>query len=203
MFISMVRLALVTSVMCRPPAGPPVRFQISQLSIVPNSTSPSSARCRSPSTWSNSQRMRGAEKYVEGGRQQRRRKNSSPGRFLRSSTSGAVRVSCQTIALPSGVPVRRSHSTVVSRWLAIPMAATSSGLTSACESACGTTRCKVCQISTASCSTHPGRGKCCSCSCWATDTSRPPWSKRMHRVEVVPWSMDITYRSTMISLPLR
>src|SRR5450631_260266 len=29
-FISMVRLALVTSVMCSPPAGPPVRFQISQ-----------------------------------------------------------------------------------------------------------------------------------------------------------------------------
>jgi glycerol-3-phosphate dehydrogenase len=26
MFISMVRLALVTSVRCRPPAGPPVRF---------------------------------------------------------------------------------------------------------------------------------------------------------------------------------
>lgn len=62
MFISMVRLALVTSVMCRPPSAPPVRFQISQVSIVPNSTSPSLARWSSPFTWSNSQRIRGAEK---------------------------------------------------------------------------------------------------------------------------------------------
>jgi len=32
----------------------------------------------------------------------------------------SVLVSCQTIALPTGVPVRRSHSTVVSRWLVMP-----------------------------------------------------------------------------------
>ncbi len=62
MFISIVRLALVASVMCRPPSVPPVRFQISQLSIVPNSTSPSRARCSTPLTWSNSHRMRSAEK---------------------------------------------------------------------------------------------------------------------------------------------
>ena len=39
-FISMVRLALVTSVTCRPPLDPPVRFQTSQVSMVPNSRSP-------------------------------------------------------------------------------------------------------------------------------------------------------------------
>ena len=55
--ISMVRLALVTSVMCRP-----VSFQISQLSMVPNSTSPRSAAARAPSTWSSSQRIFGPEK---------------------------------------------------------------------------------------------------------------------------------------------
>ena len=38
--MSCVRLAFVTSVTCRPPCAPPVRFQTSQLSIVPNSSSP-------------------------------------------------------------------------------------------------------------------------------------------------------------------
>lgn len=48
MFISIVRLAFVTSVACSPPFAPPVKFQISQLSIVPKRISPRSARCRSP-----------------------------------------------------------------------------------------------------------------------------------------------------------
>jgi hypothetical protein len=56
-FISIVRLALVTSVMWRP-----VRFHSSHESIVPNSTSPASARASSPSTWSSSQRIFGPEK---------------------------------------------------------------------------------------------------------------------------------------------
>ena len=34
----MVREALVTSVTCTPPSAPPVRFQISQLSMVPKTT---------------------------------------------------------------------------------------------------------------------------------------------------------------------
>jgi hypothetical protein len=44
----MVRLAFVTSVTWTPPSTPPVRFQMSQLSIVPNSSSPASARARNP-----------------------------------------------------------------------------------------------------------------------------------------------------------
>ena len=44
--ISIVRLAFVTSVMCRPPSVPPVRFQISQVSMLPNSRSPDSAFSR-------------------------------------------------------------------------------------------------------------------------------------------------------------
>ena len=39
----------------------------------------------------------------------------------------AVRVSCQTIALCTGLPVAFSQTTVVSRWLVIPMAAISPG----------------------------------------------------------------------------
>ena len=53
----MVRLALVTSVTWRP-----VSFQISQLSIVPNSTCPASARSSSPGMRSSSQRIFGPEK---------------------------------------------------------------------------------------------------------------------------------------------
>src|ERR1700693_4501965 len=49
-FMSIVRLALVTSVTWRP-----VRFQTSQLSMVPNSRSPSSARLRIPGALSSSQ----------------------------------------------------------------------------------------------------------------------------------------------------
>ena len=48
--MSMVRLALVTSVTCRPPCGPPVRFHTTHVSDVPKSASPRSAAARSPST---------------------------------------------------------------------------------------------------------------------------------------------------------
>ena len=60
--ISMVRDALVTSVTCTPPSAPPVRFHTSQLSIVPNASSPASARARAPSTLSSSQRTFGPAK---------------------------------------------------------------------------------------------------------------------------------------------
>ena len=60
--ISIVRLALVTSVMCWPPSVPPVRFQISQVSMLPNTRSPASAFSRAPSTLSRIQRTFGPEK---------------------------------------------------------------------------------------------------------------------------------------------
>ena len=45
------------------------------------------------------------------------------------------------------------------------------------------------QISTGLCSTQPAFGRICSCSSWWRPTSAPSWSKIMHRVLVVPWSM--------------
>ncbi|GMA86562.1 hypothetical protein GCM10025868_18120 [Angustibacter aerolatus] len=66
--ISSVREAFVTSVTCSPPSTPPVMFHTSQLSIVPISRSPASARSRAPSTWSSTQRTLGAAKYVASGR---------------------------------------------------------------------------------------------------------------------------------------
>ena len=190
--IRRVRLAFVTSVTCVPPSGPPVRFQISQLSMVPNSTSPRSARWRRPGVWSSSQRTFGAEKYVAGGKPQRLRTICPSAPRDSSSTRASVRVSCHTIARPAGRPVWRSHSTVVSRWLAMPSATTWSVVAPAWARASGAMRSRLCQISTGSCSTQPGLGKYCLCSRCVTAASRPPWSNRMHRVELVPWSTAIT-----------
>ena len=44
-----------------------------------------------------------------------------------SAQSAAVRRSCQTMARPSGRPVARSQTSVVSRWLVMPIAARSAG----------------------------------------------------------------------------
>ena len=57
-----VRDALVGSVMCRPPLTPPVMFQTSQVSMLPNTRSPASAFSRAPSTLSRTQRTFGPEK---------------------------------------------------------------------------------------------------------------------------------------------
>ena len=61
-FINIVREALVMSVMCKPPFGPPVNHHATKLSIVPNSRSPASAAARAPATLSGNQRIFGAEK---------------------------------------------------------------------------------------------------------------------------------------------
>jgi hypothetical protein len=78
---------------------------------------------------------------------------------LSSRQIGAVRRSCQTIALCTGASVARSHTTIVSRWLVIPIARTSASRAAA--SASRATREVTSQISSASCSTQPGLGKCC------------------------------------------
>ena len=96
--------------------------------MVPNSTSPRSARSRSPGTSVQQPAASGARRsrWPAAAR-------SGPGTgrppcpAASASTSASVRVSCQTMAWATGSPVRRSHSTVVSRWLVMPMAATSSG----------------------------------------------------------------------------
>ena len=95
----MVRLALVTSVTCTPPSAPPVRFQSSQVSVLPKIASPRSAASRTPSTFSRIHWILPPEKYVAGGRPALRRMTSP--RPSRSSAEAirSVRVSCQTIAL--------------------------------------------------------------------------------------------------------
>ena len=72
----------------------------------------------------------------------------------------AVRRSCQTIAGYTGRPLRRSHTTVVSRWFVIPTAPSSCAPMPASPSAasggCGDAVPDLLR----SCSTHPGSGKC-------------------------------------------
>src|SRR4051812_31129351 len=104
------------------------------------------------------------------------------------SQAPAVRRSCQTIALQIGWPVLRSQTTVVSRWLVMPIAAMSVAVRLALRSASDATLDCEAQISLASCSTQPGRGNIWRNSCCATATIAPWWSKTMARELVVPWS---------------
>jgi len=50
--MSIVRLAFVTSVTWTPPCGPPVRFQMHHVSMLPNRRLPASAASLAPSTLS-------------------------------------------------------------------------------------------------------------------------------------------------------
>src|SRR5215207_3460482 len=75
----------------------------------------------------------------------------------------------------------------------MPTAAMSVAVRSALASAPAHTRRVFVQISAGSCSTQPARGRICRCSIWSLVTTRPEWSKTMHRVDVVPWSTAATY----------
>ena len=80
-----------------------------------------------------------------------------------SRQRSAVRRSCQTIAGATGRPVERSQSNVVSRWFVMAIVSTSSSPARAAASR------TLCQISSGSCSTQPGRGKC-----WGTSRVAAP-----------------------------
>ena len=66
-FISIVRLALVTSVAWMPPCRPPVRCQMTHVSGLPNTASPRSAASRTPGTFWRIHWIFAPEKYVAGG----------------------------------------------------------------------------------------------------------------------------------------
>ena len=149
----MVREALVASISCR---RPPVRCQSRRLSTVPAASSPASARALAPATLSSSQAILVAEKYGSSTKPVR-----SAIQALRSrcrSQNSAVRRSCQTMAGPTPRPSDRSQTTVVSRWLVRPTAATRSALMPASESAKVTSGPTESTRACGSCSTQPGRG---------------------------------------------
>ena len=106
---------------------PPVSFHASQLSTVPNASSPRSACSRRPGMLSSIHASLVAEKYGSRTRPVLARMVSPRPLRFSASQLAAVRRSCQTIALCTGSPVRRSQTSVVSRWLAMPIAARRSG----------------------------------------------------------------------------
>ena len=118
-----------------------------------------------------------------------RRTRSSFPASRSSSQRAAVLRSCHTMARWRGAPVRRSHTTAVSRWLVMPIAATGRS-SSARRSAI--VACTASQISTGSCSTHPGSGKCCVNSRYFHPHGVPESSTANARTPVVPASMAMT-----------
>src|SRR5579883_2867655 len=75
----------------------------------------------------------------------------------------------------------------------MPMAAKSAGCRPRPCIARAITSCERCQISSGSCSTQPGLGQICRCSCCSQASMRPEGSNTMKRVLVVPWSMAPRY----------
>ncbi len=182
---SIVRDALLTSVAC---SAPPLRRHSSQLSTVPKASSPRAAARCAPLTWSSSQRSLVAEKYGSMRSPVECCTIASSPCARNWAHSGSVRRSCQTMALCSGLPVRRSHSSVVSRWLVMPMARMSPAFKPALAMASRAVSSCVVQMSSGSCSTQPGCGKICRNSRCALATMRPCSSKTMLRELEVPWS---------------
>ena len=167
---------------------PAVSCQISQLSMVPNASSPRMARWRAPGICCSSQFNFVPEKYASMTRPVFSPiAFSSPARFNASQNS-AVRRSCQTIAGAIGKPLARSQSTVVSRWLVMPIAPMSLAAIADLAITSAATRRWVCQISRASCSTQPGRGKCWVNSRCDVARTSPLRLNNSARELVVPWS---------------
>jgi hypothetical protein len=152
---SRVREALVASVAW---TWPPVIFQMHQASIVPQSSSPRSARARAPATLSSSQAILVPEKYGSSSRPVTSVTRSSAPALISRSQAAAVRRSCQTMAGWIGSPVARSQMTTVSRWLVTPMAAMSATGRPDFSTASRRTATLASQISSASCSTQPSLG---------------------------------------------
>ncbi len=98
------------------------------------------------------------EKYASSTSPVRSRTSASAPEAFSASQIAAVRRPCQTMARWIGLPVARSQTIVVSRWLVIPIAAISLPVTRASASARRAASPTVAQISSGSCSTQPGCG---------------------------------------------
>ena len=187
----------MTSVAC---AAPPVNFHKSAVSMVPKQRSPRSARARAPFTLSSSQRSLVALKYASSTRPVFSRTHGSFPCALSSLHIPAVRRSCQTMALWMGRPERRSQSSVVSRWLVMPMACRSDGFADAWRRARPMTLSVAAQMSSRSCSTQPGLGKIWRNSRLALPLTERRWSRTSAVTPVVPSSIARTYLAITLLL---
>ena len=166
---------------------------MSQVSTVPKRISPRSARSLTPGTLSRIHFIFVPEKYASMTRPVFCRNFSvSPLSFKKSQYSEVLR-HCQTMAWYTGSPVFRSQTMAVSRWFVIPMAAISAAAAPILFIASTATPSWLAQISSASCSTHPGCGKYWVNSLCAMLHIFPVLSNRMHRLLVVPASSAMIY----------
>ncbi len=121
---------------------------------MPIRSRPDAARAFASGTLARSQWIFVAEKYVRMGSPVRACTSGSKPPATSARHSVSVRVSCQTIAGATGMPVRASQRTAVSRWFVTPTAST--GSRGPAATASPTTRSTLSRISRASCSTQPG-----------------------------------------------
>ncbi len=154
--------------------------------MVPKQRSPFSALACAPFTCSRSQFSFVPLKYASSTRPVFSRIHGSLPCALSWLQRSAVRRSCQTIALWMGLPEWRSQSSVVSRWLVIPIACRSPGFAAACRSAVPIAFSVAVQMSSRSCSTQPGRGKICRNSTFAFAFTESFWSRISAVLPVVP-----------------
>ena len=90
----------------------------------------------------------------------------------------------------------RSQSSVVSRWFVIPIAVSSCARSPADASAASAAASTLDQISTGSCSTHPGCGYRAEISTYPRPRISSSSSTTRHVVPDVPWSIARINRST-------
>ena len=180
----------MASVTC---SAPPVRFQTSQVSTVPKQSSPRSARSRAPGdVVEDPADLRAGEVGVEDEAGLLAEERLVAGRLRRSQRPGGAPV-LPDDRVVDGPPGPRSQTTVVSRWLVMPIAAMSPAASPARATASAATRGLRRPDLAGSCSTQPGRGKICGNSRCAVATIRPSRSKTIARELVVPWSSASTY----------
>jgi hypothetical protein len=156
--------------------------------MVPKASSPRAARSRAPGTWSSSQASFVPLKYGSSTRPVTRRTSRLVPRGAQLAQRLAVRRSCHTMARCTGAPVARSQSSVVSRWLVMPIAAMRAPDTPAAARAPAVASTTLCQISAGSCSTQARPGKC-----WANSwvlAARAFCHSNPSRARSCPWSPD-------------
>ena len=180
---SSVRDAFVASVAC---TLPPVSFQSSHVSIVPASSSPRSARTRAPSTLSRIHAIFVAEKYGSSNSPVRATSATAVAFFASAGTFGRAPV------LPHDGPMDRASGVAVPHDDRLALHGDADRHVArrrACHgSALRAHAIVASKISSASCSTHPSRGKCCANGAAPARRRAPSSPKSMARVLVVPAS---------------
>ena len=167
---------------------PPVRFQTSQVSTVPQANSPASARSRTSGTFSSSQATLAAEKNESLRRPVRRRNSSSRPARRHRSTIESVCLEIQTRASCTGTPVRRSQIITVSRCEVTATALRSVEAMPVSFRTRLTVESWACHSATGSSSTQPGRGRCQFTAVLASPTMAPSASTTTLRALVEPSS---------------